>query len=166
MDFNLQQLDELLERYQAADTSLAEEQLLRQWLQRDDLPPEYRYWQVLFAVFEDDRQQALSESFFTEVAQRLSSDQNPARPLFSLWLLRAAAVACLLTVGYYLLPNRLDPGNEQANIDWSRYEPESPQEALRIYREAIFQVSSEINRGSAKAARQVDRVRVVGQYFD
>lgn len=104
-------IEQLLERYFSAETTLQEEQILKTFFAQDDedMPQELRRYAPFFAAF--DEQDALGDDFDARILTQLPAEVLPLhpkqvkarsirlterlRPLFG----AAAMVAILLTVG-------------------------------------------------------------------
>lgn len=170
MAYNTDYLDQLLDRYFAGQTSLAEEAELREQLSRPDLPEAYRAYVSLFSVWQDKKGEGLDEAFFASFEQALQQEiKQPSasgkpvrlRPVF--WLRSAAAVLLLAMAGYWLWYQQTPPAND--TINWAQYEPDTPEEAFRIYRSAMQKLSGDLREGSVRAAQKVDRLKDAGAYF-
>jgi len=170
MAYSTEQLDQLLDRYFAGQTSLSEEKKLRQWLNSPELPIAYEMYTQLFDIWEEKKAEHLDDAFFQSFEQALHRQVQPLTPASSrgrlrslFWLRTAAAVLLLATAGYWMWSEQAAPtGN---TIDWAQYEPETPEEAFRVYRNAMQKLSGDIRQGSARAAQKVDRLHDAGAYF-
>jgi len=97
-------IEQLLERYFNAETSLEEESILRTFFSQTDVPAEMQQWRPLFTVehteeLDDDFDARIlemisEEESHTVVARRVSLTQR-LKPLFK----AAAVVAIFLTIG-------------------------------------------------------------------
>ena len=97
-------IEQLLERYFNAETSLEEESILRTFFSQTDVPDEMQQWRSLFMVentekLDDDFDARIlemisNEESHTVVARRISLTQR-LMPLFK----AAAVVAIFLTIG-------------------------------------------------------------------
>ena len=61
MDFKY--IEQLLQRYFAAETTAQEEQILRTFFSQDEMPEHLRRWQPLFKALDDLGSACLDESF-------------------------------------------------------------------------------------------------------
>jgi len=156
----------LLDRYFEGLSTLREEAQLRDYFSRENVDPELAPYQNLFRHFQTARKERLSEEFDERLMQQLSQIEPERTRSRRLWpvLARVAAVL-LLAVGVWWFYPHPAPATQQAGIDWSKYEPESPEEAYRITRMALRKVSGEIKEGASKAAREMDKFQEVTRYF-
>lgn len=165
---NDKQLNQLLDRYFAAETSLEEEAQLRAFFRQDELPAEWQPYQAIFQELEQQSAIQLPASVEKEIMARIESESSASvrrmhwRPM----LRYAAAVALLVTAVSWWWTNTLPPEQTTAGIDWSQYEPDTPEEAAKIYHEAILKLSTALNKGANSAAKNVKRVETVGQFFE
>ena len=156
----------LLDRYFEGISTLREEAQLREYFNGENVDPGLAPYQDLFRHFETSRQEELSPEFDQRLMQQLA-EAEPERPrIRRLWpvLARVAAVL-LLAFGVWWFYPQPEPATQQAGIDWSKYEPESPEEAYRLTRMALMKVSGEINEGASKAAREMDKFQEVTRFF-
>ena len=100
-------IEQLLERYFNAETSLEEERILRTFFSQEDIPAEMMHWKSLFTFETED---ALDEDFDARILQMIDAGEErqevriKAREVkLTRWLLplfkAAAVVAILLTLG-------------------------------------------------------------------
>lgn len=148
----------LLERYFQAETTLEEEQVLADYFQKEEVHASLKDYQPLFNLFREERQMELPASF----EPRFTLPEQPARYTrlrFFRFAVRVAAVL-LFMFGMYKLyvPAPAPSTKESAAIDWSKYEPETPEEAFKVTRSAMLRLSKELNKGAAAAAKEVDKI--------
>jgi hypothetical protein len=164
-------IEQLLERYFAGETSLAEEQQLCAFFQRQEVPESLRPYQPLFRYLAQQQAQArLSSDFDAQLLQRLA----PAAPEAKIrrlapraWALRiAAAMALALGMAWLMLP-QLQPHSqpEVAAIDWAKYEVQDLDEAFAITQSALNRASAELNRGTAITSREMENLGQMGKFF-
>lgn len=98
-------IEQLVERYFDAETSLEEEQILRSFFSQEDIPAEMQQWAPLFAYKDENM---LGDDFEARILQQIDETQQTAvvkakevkltqylMPLFK----AAAVVAIILTLG-------------------------------------------------------------------
>jgi len=144
-------VNELLERYFAGTTSLAEEADLRAYFTGNNVAPELAQYTPLFAYW-----QLAATS--PAAVQPAKSRRLPIR-----WLSAAAAsVLLLLAANIWLQPDHEQSDTsiaEVKTIDWSKYEVTDQEEALRILHGALKTASTELNRAPRAAANQLRTIR-------
>ena len=158
------QIERLLDKYFEGISSLEEEKQLRAFFRRPEVPADLRPYQPLFRHFEAERSLELGADFDERLLAQLEAE--PVARRRRLWprLTRVAAILLLAFGVWWLYPTQAPPP-QQASIDWSQYEPETPEEAYRIMRLALLKTSGELNQGAKTAAREMDKLQEVGRFF-
>lgn len=184
---NPRTLRALLDRYEAAETSVAEERELKALLQASDLPEEFVHYRQWFGI-QATLQTAKSTKPFAE-APWLAPTKNGAdhckQPQlrvvskrtglfahsgFRYGIAAAAMLAVVMAAGMLFLSK--DVGTDgpavaettietPVAIDWSKYEITDPEEATRITRAALANVSRRIENGSRITSREVGRIEPI-----
>lgn len=161
MDYSI--ISQLLEKYFKGNTSLEEENTLGAYFKGEAIHPDLVEYKPLFAFFETEKETRLSDAFSSKLLAKIEPHQLQLRRVRLLPLLSKAAAVLILLVfgGYYLYQNGgfKTTKTETAAIDWSKYEPKNPEEALNITKTALKRVSKELNEGADQAARQVERIK-------
>ncbi len=167
MDYKL--MEQLLEKYFEGETSLKEESRLRDYFQHEDVPEALRPYQPLFQHLEEERAHELSSDFDRKLLRQLEEARPGTRVRYlsaRTWVLRIAA-AFVIGLGLwwaYVSQNSFQT-RQQAGIDWSKYEVQTPEEAFRLTSSALLKASSELNQGASTAAHEMDKLKKVGKYF-
>lgn len=164
MDYNTAKT--LLDRYFEGTSTLAEEAELRSYFQQENLPAEMLAYRPLFQFFKIAGEQKVSEAF----SERLESIENKApakmvsirKPALR-WLAIAAMIALGLAAWVIASDNIEAPPQTAAAIDWSQYEPESEEEAIRITTAALQKTSSSLRRGMRIATNELQGVKKLVQ---
>lgn len=160
-------INSLLDRYFAGETSLEEERQLRAFFRQEDLPEQWLPYRSVFRNIEQQAVITLPATVEKEILEKIARSASPKirRMRWRLVLPYAAAVAVLL-IGIGWWSGTLPEKEATAGIDWSKYEPETPEEAARVYQQAMLQLSTALNKGASTAAKNVQRVETVGQFFE
>ena len=164
---NPEKIKYLLEKYFEGTTPVEEEAALRKYFQTEDrIPTDLRPYQPLFRYFGEVQTLQLSDDFEEQLKERMEVPSSMTPAVRRLWptLARVAAVILVALGIWWAYPIR-HPAPQQASIDWSKYEPETPEEAYRITRSALAKLSGEIAEGAQKAAQEVDKMEKVGRYM-
>jgi len=188
-----QKLRALLNRYEAAETSVAEERELKTLLQATDLPEEFAHYKQWFGI-QTAMQSAKPTKPFAE-APWLAPTKNgadlgkqpqlrvvskrsglTARPKFRIAIAAAVMLAVVMTAGIFFLSGDRGLATNQpianntietpVTIDWSKYEITDPKEATRITRAALTNVSRRIENGSRITSREVGRIEPINNVFN
>lgn len=112
-------IEKLLDKYYEGETTLEEERELRDFFQRDDIPPHLQLHAEPFRYFTKSRTQQPSAGTSYRIVTRLNA-QRKVRPLIS-WGMRIAAGVTLLLVGFaggLMYTNRASApaGNDNAEV--------------------------------------------------
>lgn len=160
-----QAIERLLDKYFEGATSREEEKQLRAFFRRPEVPAALQPYQPLFRHFDAEQQLELADDFDERLLARL--DERPAARTRRLLLVlaRVAAVLLLAFGLWWLSPSPTPAAPPPTAIDWSQYEPDSPEEAYRVMRLALLKTSGELNEGAKTAAEEIDRLDEVGRFF-
>ena len=129
MEFN--KMEALLEKYFEGETSIAEENELKNYFSSPDVAPDLEQYKPLFGYFAD----AKKENFEKNVPL-IPRKQKVA------WLSIAASIAVLIGIGSYAYFN-ID--KEKENKELGTYE--DPKEALEATQKALAMLSNHVNTG-------------------
>lgn len=169
-----QDIKDLLDRYFAGETTLQEEQNLRQFFQNTpNIPVEWKPYQPLFQFFAEEKNTQLGEQFDDQFMDRLKTvvPKTTARVVSLRWISRIAAVAVIAIALWQLYPTQIAKPIppiakvEKPTIDWSKYEPKTEEEAIRITQKAFHRVAYELERGTSMAASNVEKMGEMGKLF-
>ena len=149
----------ILEKYFAGQSSLQEEATLRAYFQEEDIDPELEVYRPLFQFFAEEGEQTTSGNFNQRWTGPPAKEARvrALRPIVR-WASIAALIA--LTIGsWWWMQQDIEPEQPQtAAIDWSKFEPQNEEEALRLTKEALLRTSIGLNTGAREAATQLKKV--------
>lgn len=163
MDYK--EITALIEKYFEGETNLQEEKILRSYFNGPNVEDSLLPYQAIFKIWETQRNIELEDSFDEQLIKLLQikhSRQPILRPLQT-WIVRVAAAIVLALGVWWLIPDN-QPAESTA-IDWSKYEPETPEEALKILQTALLKTSSELQQGASVAAGEVTKISKIGKYI-
>ena len=157
-------ITDLTEQYFAGETSLEDEQTLREYYTGEKIAPELQKYQSWFAFLEAEKAETTSASFEDKVLTEIKGKSAGMRVVSrrNTWLRAVAAGAALLIGAWMFFPKAgdMDGGQTMAatdQIDWSKYEiteesaPEEVEEAMRLLAKAF-------SKGSRKASTDLNKV--------
>ncbi|WP_367389386.1 hypothetical protein [Lewinella sp. LCG006] len=162
MDYNTAK--RLLERYFEGNSTLAEEAQLRSYFQQEDLPADMLTYRPLFQFFTAAGNQKVSEAFterLETIGHKTTASIVPFRKVVARW----AAIAAMIALGlaaWMLVPDTKET-TKQTAIDWSQFEPQNEEEALRITTAALQKTSSSLRRGMEVATNELQSVKKLVQ---
>ena len=151
MDFN--KIERLLERYWEGETSLEEEQVLRDFFDHPEVPGKWKSEQVLFQYFTEQRKVDLDELFDEKVMAQVEEapdiSRGKVRKLFY-DLVRVAAVGLILvTATYFVREQYLEQKDDPYMVDTF----ENPKEAFEETKKALLMISKNFNKGRKEAKK-------------
>lgn len=127
----LQKIKDLLEKYEAGETSLAEEKKLREYFKRNEVPDSLKPYQFIFGFSEIENK----KSYEREI--ELPSNKQDNRYLWT-----AIAASVILVVGLFFFQNK---PLEMSDSDLGTIQDK--EEALQKSMEALKMVSELMNEG-------------------
>ncbi len=156
-------INKLLDRYFEGLSTLREEEQLRDFFRQDgeEVPEHLLPYRSLFRGLDELAGEKLDDDFDARLLRQLdameaSGHPGPGKRVWMKRILRAAAIALIALAAWWMVPQP-QPPQPQA-IDWSKYEPDSPEEALQITMQALQRTSGAIQEG-ARATQQVKNLR-------
>lgn len=151
MDFN--KIEQLLERYWEGETSLEEEQELRDFFGRPEVPAKWKSAQVLFLYFNEQRKVDLDGLFDEKVIAQVEDTPDISRGKVRKLiydLVRVAAVGLILvTATYFVREQYLEQKDDPYMVDTF----ENPKEAFEETKKALLMISKNFNKGRKEAKK-------------
>jgi hypothetical protein len=157
-------ITDLTDQYFAGETSLEDEQTLREYYTGENIAPELQKYQSWFAFLEVERTATTSANFEDKVLTEIKGKSSQMRVVSrrKTWLRAIAAGVALMIGAWMFFPKAEDISGAQKmaatdQIDWSKYEiteesaPEEVEEAMRLLAKAF-------NKGSRKASKDLNKV--------
>lgn len=154
----------LLEKYFQAESSLEEEELLREYMLSEDVEEDLKKYQPLFRFFEEEKESELDRHFDSKLQTSLSRKTKTIQmPVWRKYILRVAAVAAVL-VGLFLII--LQTQHKQQAIDWSKYEVTDEQQAYEETMKALGILADKLGKGAKTTTRSMSETRKVAKYLN
>jgi hypothetical protein len=168
MDYNSIKL--LLNKYFDGETSLEEEHRLQQYFRQEAVHESLLPYRVLFQMLDEERQRELNPAFTRRLLEKLQATEAPRVRVVYLrtWLARAAAVLLLAAGAWWLYPKVQAPPKQPVAqaIDWSKYEPETPEKAYQMLKKALVKTSDELNHGTETVVKEVEKIQKVNEVLN
>ncbi len=164
-------IEQLLDKYFAGETSLFEENQLKNYFSGNDIAPELKEYTPLFQYFNHAAQEQLSADFddrlFETIAGLDDQDSTVVKPIKTAkvrklnfkFISRIAAALLIALVAWWAYPE-INRTQETAAIDWSKYEVKTAEEAYNTTLMALTKTSYEMNAGAGKVATEMSKTRV------
>src|SRR5277367_2792855 len=105
MRMDSKQIEQLLEKYWNAETSLEEEQELHRFFQGEDVPENLKETATLFRYFESEKSRSLHENFNATVTKQIKQRQGGKVVSMTNWfqVARVAAGVAVIVVAVYMI---------------------------------------------------------------
>lgn len=167
MDYD--NIQALLDKYFEGNSSLAEERELKAYFQQNEIDPAFEAYRTLFVWQVEEQSISLPSQFQDKLLAEIEAQQKTGfvRRFLSHPMSQVAAVLVLLAGMWWAYQTdtaAAEPGEGvTAEINWEQYEPKTKEEALTITRNAMVMLSKELNRGTARVAKEVVKVRQLGR---
>lgn len=143
MDYN--QLEALIKKYWDCETSLEEEERLREWFRTHEVPERFKETAKLFGYFDEQKQKATGEQFDKQLVKKLTA---PTGKIIGLWQtsLRIAAGVAVVAAAIYFVREEFKRKPEMAVI-------EDPHRALEETKKALMLISKGFNEAEENAKK-------------
>lgn len=162
-------IEQLVERYFRAETSEAEEQILRAFFRQADVPAPLARWRPLFAYEAEAASDGVSSDFERRVLERIAAEEpvrarrltlhRAMRPLFQ----AAAAVAIVVLVGLGAQRSFSTSGHSAWDYNPATYQDtyDSPRQAYHVVEDGLemFQKTAVVDSLSGKPATDAERLQ-------
>ncbi len=153
MDSN--QLEELIKKYWNCETSLEEEERLRNWFRTHHVPERFKETAMLFTYFDEQKQKSTSEQFEKEVIKKLPVSGGGRT--INLWQtsLRIAAGIAVVAAAIFFVRKEIIKTHDIATI-------EDPKRALEETKKALMMIS----KGFTAAENDAKKINVLNEAED
>lgn len=153
MDYN--QLEALIKKYWDCETTLEEEDRLREWFRTHEVPERFNDTAKLFGYFDEQKQKATGQQFDAQLAKVLGA--KPKGKPVSLWqtTLRIAAGIAVVVAAVFFIREEFKKTHDLATI-------EDPQKALEETKKALMMIS----RGFNQAEQEAKKINVLNEAQD
>lgn len=155
MDSN--RIEQLLNKYWSCETSLEEEQQLRQYFERTDIPEQWKETRALFRYFESQKKKSLQddESFDRNVLTRIREPERSAVVKLLYSTMRIAAGIVVLVVAGWFVRNEIRKTTPQEMVDTY----DDPKLAFEETKKALLMIS----KGFGKAEEQTKKINLFNE---
>ncbi|HZX74149.1 MAG TPA: hypothetical protein VFE57_07005 [Cyclobacteriaceae bacterium] len=143
------QINELIEKYWNCETSLEEEQLLREYFNGQDIPESLKEVATLFQYFEREKTKSLDPSFDENVKRRFREGAR-VRSLSMVQIVRIAAGVFVVIAATFFIRKEI----KEAYPDEIAETYTDPKVALEETKKALMMISNSFNKAE-KGAGQI-----------
>lgn len=152
MDYN--QLEALIKKYWDCETSLEEEERLREWFRTHEVPERFRETAKLFSYFDEQKQKATGEHFDKQLVKKLNAPKGKTVSLLQTSLRIAAGIA-VVAAAIFFVQQEIQDKPDMAAI-------EDPQKAFEETKKALMMIS----KGFNSAEEQAKKINVLNEAED
>ncbi len=150
-------LEELLQKYWDCETSLEEEQQLRQYFRNEKVPEQGKEAASLFHYFEQQKQQLVNEYFDKALLGQLKKPKGKVTNLVQTSLRIAAGIAVLVAAVFFV---RQEIRKNDTLAMEDTYD--DPQKALEETKKALMMIS----KGFGRAEMQAKKINLLNEAQD
>lgn len=148
MDSN--RIDELLSKYWNCESSLEEEQTLREYFKGREIPEQLKETAALFRYFEEHKKKALNDTAFdNSVMEKVKSPKEGKLVRLLYNSMRIAAGVAVLVVATWLVRNEVRKSTPQAVVDTY----DDPKLAFEETKKALQMISKSFGNAEEKAKK-------------
>jgi hypothetical protein len=146
MDSN--RIEELLNKYWECETSLEEEQQLKEYFRGGNIPEHMKETAALFRYFEEHKKKSLNDSSFDG---RVMSNVNPKGKMVKLFYnsMRIAAGVSVLVVATWFVRKEIRESTPQAVVDTY----DDPKLAFEETKKALMMISKSFGRAETETKK-------------
>lgn len=150
-------IEELLQKYWDCETSLEEEQQLREYFRSEQVPEQLKETAVLFHYFETQRNKAVDEHFERNVVTQLKEQPKKKGKMVSLLhnSMRIAAGVAVLVAAVFFVRQEIRKNDTVAMEDTY----DDPQKALEETKKALMMIS----KGFGRAEQQAKKINMINE---
>jgi 3'-phosphoadenosine 5'-phosphosulfate sulfotransferase (PAPS reductase)/FAD synthetase len=146
-------IDLLIEKYYAGETSVQEETELRKYFDTQEVPESQMADRMYFAMLDELSDEKLGDEFDEKLVSRLTEEKPPST--FRIWSYRISSVAAviLLMLAIWFGTDLLQPKQVYGTIT-------DPKLAFAETQKVLDEVSKKMNKGLQPAKKTVEAVEV------
>lgn len=156
-------INHLLEKYWEGETSLQEEETIKQYFNNGNVAPELEQFQSLFQYFKEEQDVMISDDFEKRLLNQIENETKvvPAKVRKLSWMTSIrtiAAVGIILMGAVFVFQNINKPVERDV---WAQYEVEDEQAAIEATKAALALLSGKMKKGSKKAIKGFSEMKTV-----
>jgi hypothetical protein len=149
MDFK--RIEELLEKYWDAETSLEEEQELHQFFQQKDIPENLKETAPLFQYFSEEKSRSLDKNFDAVVTKEIRQRRGGKIVSMTNWfqIARVAAGVIVVVAAVYLIGHEVRKSSPEEMADTES----DPKLAFEQTKKALLMISKNFHKAEDEAKK-------------
>jgi hypothetical protein len=144
-------IEQLLEKYWNAETSLEEEQELHQYFQGPDVPEKLKETAALFRYFETEKSRTLNENFDSAVTKQITQRLGGKMVSMTNWfqIARVAAGVAVVVAAIYLIGHEVRKSSPNEITDTES----DPKLAFEQTKKALLMISKNFHKAQNEASK-------------
>ncbi len=144
-------IEQLLEKYWNAETSLEEEQELHQFFQSSNVPDNLKETAPLFRYFEEEKSRSLDKNFDTDVTKKIRQRQGGKTVSMTNWfqIARVAAGVAVVVAAVYLIGHEVRKSSPNEITDTES----DPKLAFEQTKKALLMISKNFHTAQNEAKK-------------
>src|SRR5579859_7007753 len=144
-------IEQLLEKYWNAETSLEEEQELRRFFNGEDVPGNLKETAALFRYFESEKSRSLGENFDAAVTKQIRQRQGGKMISMTNWfqVARVAAGVAVVVAAVYLIGHEVRKSSPNEITDTES----DPKLAFEETKKALLMISKNFHKAQSEASK-------------
>ena len=147
-------IKKILDKYWEGETSLQEEQLLKDYFNSNQVAKELESFRPLFVYYKKEQEKTSTQSF-----EKLKKKPVVHR-LVPTWLVAAASIVLVLAVGTFCYLNQSNSNTAIFAVDETTKDTyEDPQKAYEEAKAALMLISKGLNKGMTKTKEGVQKAK-------
>ena len=156
MGCNQYNIREFLEKFWEGNSSLEEENAIREYFQYNEVPDDLKEAAAYFSWIDNQKvENQLDDSFDEEIMSKINGNYSSGGRVVSMpmkWLSMAASIALIFGLAWWGYVNTKDnqpiAGESNINKELNEAEKVEVKNAFGITKNALFMVSSKLNKGT------------------
>jgi hypothetical protein len=146
-----ERIEQLLEKYWNAETSLEEEQELHQFFQGNDVPEKLKETATLFRYFETEKSRTLNENFDASVTKQIKQRRGGKVVSMTNWfqIARVAAGVAVIVAAVYLIGHEVRKSSPHEMADTES----DPKLAFEQTKKALLMISKNFHKAQNEASK-------------
>jgi hypothetical protein len=144
-------IEQLLEKYWNAETSLEEEQELHRFFQGTDVPDNLKETAALFRYFQEEKNRSLNENFDADVTKKIRQRQGGNMVSMTNWfqIARVAAGVAVVVAAVYLIGHEVRKSSPKEITDTES----DPKLAFEQTKKALLMISKNFHKAQTEASQ-------------
>lgn len=159
---NVDRIEKLLDKYWLCETTVAEEQELREFFLQKEVPQHLLKYKHLFELQQEEAEAALNEEFDEKILTMIGAEGKKSGKRFATlrpFLQIAASIAIIVSLWLTIQPHN----GRTENDPWLQDTYTSPQQALAEVQKVLSLVSGQMEKGQDFVMEKMEKAEPLTQ---